>query len=80
MLYEVITNQAIQGHSFPNPDSVAAFLRFSFRLPAVLGGGTITPFSGFELSRLPYLFALVITSYSIHYTKLYDADRSELTA
>ncbi|MCG6952633.1 MAG: ATP-binding cassette domain-containing protein [Betaproteobacteria bacterium] len=60
-LPKTIINQAIQGHSFPNPDSVASFLRFSFTLPALLGGGRVTPFDGFELSRLPYLFALCVT-------------------
>jgi len=60
-LPKTIINQAIQGHAFPNPDSVAAFLRISFKLPALLGGGTVTPFSGFDLARLPYLFALCVT-------------------
>ena len=60
-LPKTIINQAIQGQSFPNPDSVAAFLRLQFTLPAFLGGTTFTPFSGFELERLPYLLALCVT-------------------
>ena len=60
-LPKTIINQAIQGHSFPDPDSVAAFLRLRFTLPALLGGSTITLFDGFEMSRLPYLLALCIT-------------------
>jgi putative ABC transport system ATP-binding protein len=60
-LPKTIINQAIQGHSFPDPDSVAAFLRLQFTLPALLGGSKITLFDGFELSRLPYLLALCIT-------------------
>jgi putative ABC transport system ATP-binding protein len=59
-LPKTIINQAIQGQSFPDPDSVAAFLRLQFTLPKVLGGATLTPFSGFELERLPYLFALCV--------------------
>ena len=59
-LPKTIINQAIQGQSFPDPDSVAAFLRLQFTLPKVLGGATFVPFSGFELERLPYLFALCV--------------------
>jgi putative ABC transport system ATP-binding protein len=60
-LPKTIINQAIQGHSFPNPDSVAAFLRLKITLPAVLGGSSVTLFDGFDMSRLPYLFALCVT-------------------
>jgi len=60
-LPKTIINQAIQGQSFPDPDSVAAFLRVQFTLPELLGGATIVPFAGFELERLPYLFALCVT-------------------
>ncbi len=60
-LPKTIINQAIQGQSFPDPDSVAAFLRVGFSLPAVLGGHRITLFDGVELSRLPYLMALCIS-------------------
>ena len=59
-LPKTIINQAIQGQSFPDPDSVAAFLRLGFSLPDLLGGQRITLFDGFELSRLPYLFALSV--------------------
>jgi len=60
-LPKTIINQAIQGHSFPDPDSVAAFLRLQFSLPALLGGGKITLFDGIDLARLPYLLALCVT-------------------
>jgi len=60
-LPKTIINQAIQGHAFPDPDSVAAFLRVRFTLPALLGGSRITLFDGFDLARLPYLLALCIT-------------------
>ncbi len=60
-LPKTIINKAIQGQSFPDPDSVAAFLRLKFTLPEVLGGATFVPFAGFEMERLPYLFALCVT-------------------
>jgi putative ABC transport system ATP-binding protein len=59
-LPKVIVNQAIQGKSFPNPDSTAHFLSFKFSLPAFLGGGAVQLFQGFELERLPYLMALSV--------------------
>ena len=59
-LPKVIVNQAIQGKSFPNPDSTAHFLSFKFSLPAFLGGGVVQLFQGFELERLPYLMALSV--------------------
>jgi len=59
-LPKTIINQAIQGKSFPNPDSTATFLGIEFALPALLGGGTLQLFEGFDLERLPYLMALSI--------------------
>jgi len=59
-LPKTIINQAIQGKSFPNPDSTAALLRFQFKLPDFLGGDMVRLFSGFEVERLPYLVALAL--------------------
>jgi putative ABC transport system ATP-binding protein len=59
-LPKIIVNQAIQGKSFPNPDSTAHFLSIKFSLPAFLGGGMVQLFQGFELERLPYLMALSV--------------------
>ncbi len=57
-LPKTIINQPIQGKGFPNPDSTAAFLQFSFALPDFLGGSVVRVFDGFELERTPYLLAL----------------------
>ena len=55
-----ITNQAIQGLAFEE-SSTATFLSFDLGLPEWVGGtpeDTITLFGGFEMERMPFLFAL----------------------
>jgi putative ABC transport system ATP-binding protein len=59
-LPKTIINQAIQGKSFPNPDSTATFLNIKVALPSFLGGATLQLFEGFDLERFPYLMVLSI--------------------
>ena len=60
-LPKTIINQPIQGKGFPNPESTAYFLRFTFSLPEFLGGASFRIFDGFALERTPYLVALTLT-------------------
>ena len=57
-LPKTIINQAIQGKSFPTPESTAPIFRMVVSLPQFLGGQSYQLFEGFPLERLPYLFAL----------------------
>jgi putative ABC transport system ATP-binding protein len=59
-LPKTIINQAIQGTAFASPDATAAFLRIQFTLPGFLGGDKVRLFDGFDMTRVPYLFALSI--------------------
>jgi len=52
-----IVNEAIQGNAFENGTTRAPFLQVSVPLPELLGGSQAL-FAGFELERLPYLYAL----------------------
>ncbi len=60
-LPKTIINQPIQGKGFPNPESTAAFMRLSFKLPEFMGGQLVHVFDGFELERTGYLLALTFT-------------------
>jgi putative ABC transport system ATP-binding protein len=56
-----IVNGAIEGEGFAEPDSVSPFLRLEFLLPWSGADGapqTVQLFSGIDLERVDYLFAL----------------------
>ncbi|MGL5136315.1 MAG: ABC transporter transmembrane domain-containing protein, partial [Beijerinckiaceae bacterium] len=55
---KMIVNEAIQGRSFADGRETAAFLVLGFTIPEILGGGRIQLFEGFQLARMPLLFAL----------------------
>ena len=56
-LPKTIVNEAIQGDSFPTPETTAPFMRFA--LPSLWGGGDpVVVFEGIDLERLPYLLGL----------------------
>ena len=60
-LPKLIINGPIQGQGFETPEATKPFLNLTFELPAFLHGwmgSTLNLFSGIEMERLSYLFAL----------------------
>jgi putative ABC transport system ATP-binding protein len=56
-----IVNEAIQGNSFPQPDSTISVLTIDFTLPDWLGGVGVHLFDGIAVERVPYLLILSFT-------------------
>ncbi|MGI9363959.1 MAG: ABC transporter transmembrane domain-containing protein, partial [Rhizobiaceae bacterium] len=53
-----IVNEPIQGEGFDTATATMTFLDLTISLPSWLGGASFEIFSGFELTRWPYLIAL----------------------